>query len=286
MGIRNKKAQVAIISLWVVIILAVMAVGLGHRTSMGLRLSRYQKDKQKALYLAKAALNKAISEIEKDEAAYDSLNDGWAALKVTDEERKININTASKELLAALLEEYNLASVEDKLNNILIWRGDLPDDAKIYADLGYPAKAGRFVNCQELLLVKGFEPEEYQLFGKIITVYSGLPININTASSAALNIFAYGIAKELSLDKNFAYSVADKIIELRNTKGYFQAGEDVSIALTGEEETNIFNALINRVTFQSHNFFIEVSGNVGKIKSKVEAVYNRADKKIVYWHES
>lgn len=37
---------------------------------------------------------------------------------------------------------------------------------------------------------------------------------------------------------------------------------------------------------QSDNFLIEVTGNVSTIKSKITAVYNRKDKKILYWHES
>ena len=50
------------ISLWILAILTILAVGIGHRVSMGLRLARYQKDKLKGLYLAKAGLKVLIVE--------------------------------------------------------------------------------------------------------------------------------------------------------------------------------------------------------------------------------
>ena len=305
------------ISLWILVILTLLAVGIGHRVSMALYLSRYQRDKLKALYLAKAGINRAILEIINDETTdYDSLQDNWSdnervfrkimfndnenefatvsyTLKegeetkfgVTDEERKININTASKELFIALLEKCNIEAIQDKVNNILIWRGDIPDDNKIYENLGYPCKASKFTNIEELRLVKDITFEDYENLRGLITVYGDGLININSASDEALAILTYGIAKDLSIKEEFADSVANKIIELKNSNGYFRAKSDINITLTGDEETNIFNHLMDKVMVQSNNFLIEVTGNVSKIKSKTVAIYSRRDKRILYWHE-
>lgn len=316
----NKKAQVSVISFWILIILAVLAVSLGHRVSFGLKLSRYQKDRLKAAYLAKAGINRAIIELIDDKTPdYDGLNDSWADNEqvfkrivfkknkdefasvsyfikqgkereakygLIDEERKININTASREALVALLEKFNLDGAADKADNILIWRGDIPDEREVYEHLGYPCKAYKFSSPEELVLVKGFTPEDCQRLRKLITIYTEGKLNINTASSEALAIVSRGIAKEHSLEESSADNVAQKIVELRNKKVYFQNKEDIAVELTGAEETNIFNSLMGEVVFTSNNFLIEVCGNVGKIKSKAKAVYNRKDKKILYWHES
>jgi len=59
----RKNGQVLIISLWILVILAMLSVSIGHRVSMALRLSRYQKERLMAGYLAKAGINIAIGEI-------------------------------------------------------------------------------------------------------------------------------------------------------------------------------------------------------------------------------
>ena len=153
----TKKAQVLVVSLWILATLTILAVGIGHRVSMALRLSRYQRDKFKALYLARAGLNRAIAELEKDTTNdYDTLNESWVnneeAFKrivlndnqsefatvsygtldeysnpktvygVVDEERNININTAPKELLVELLDKKGISNPSDIANNICAWR--------------------------------------------------------------------------------------------------------------------------------------------------------------------
>lgn len=320
----NRKAQVLILSLWILAILSVLAVGIGHRVSMSLRLTRYNRDKIKALYLANAGLKLAIAELEKDTNDYDALLESWADNEevfkrivlddeqaefatvsyvttdennspktiygVADEERKLNINTASKDLLLSLFEECAIEDFPGKVNNLLIWLGAMPDEDKIYENLGYLCKAAKLSNIEELKLVKDITEQDYKKLKDLITVYGDKEgkININTVSIKALNIFTYGIGRALSppVDKNFAYSVASKITALRNTKGFFTNSNDINIELTGEEEMNIFEQLKNKIIFKSENFLIEVTGNAGTIKSKIYSVYSGQDaKNILYWHE-
>lgn len=158
----NRKSQTLIISIWVLLILTVLTVSIGHQVSMALRLSRYQKDRLKAIYLSKAGINRAIVMLENDKnnTSYDTPNEEWAnneeAFKkimlnnnqdefatvgyniidvnnqsraifgVVDEERKININTANHALLKALLESYGVAITDSESlsYNIRAWRGD------------------------------------------------------------------------------------------------------------------------------------------------------------------
>jgi len=316
----DRKAQALVVTLWVVLSLTVLAVSIGHRVSIGLRLSSYQRDKLKAFYLAKAAVNRVIAEINNDSSPeYDSLGDKWADNEeifkkisftngneyasvgynivdaydeikiiygVVDEERKININTASPELLDVLFEESEIDwAARDLINNILIWRGDLPDAGKIYENLGYVCKSGRFKNIEELILVKGMTWEDIEKLRKNITVYTEGSININTVSPELLKIVARASAKRLSVGYSFAESVADKIFTLRNEKKYFENKEAIAISTTGDEELNIFNDLLANVVLKSDNFFIAANGNSGKIKREIISVYNRKDKRMEYWHE-
>ena len=313
-----KKAQALIISLWVLVILTVLTVSVGHRVSMALHLSSYQKDKLKALYLAKAGVNCVIAELERDLNSYDGLTENWVdneeifgkimftdnqnefavvsyVLKedgrdeikfgVVDEEKKININTANKELLISLLEGYEVNGAADLANNILIWRGTL-DNGNSYEGLGYVAKGSSFSNIEELTLVKGITLDDYLKIKKIITVCGNGRINLNTVSLQVLKVFCRALANELSLSQEAADKLAQKIISLRDEKGYFQAISEVDIVFSDSNETNVFNSLKDNSVFKSQNFLIEVSGNVGRIRTRVSVIYNRDDKKVLFWHEN
>ncbi len=311
---KNSKAQAIIIISWVLVILTILVVVIGHRVSLALSLSGYHRDRLKAVYLAKAGINRAIAEIISDAAQdYDALTDSWAdnekvfakiafdgsqsefatvgytqeefIFGTVDEERKININIAAKELLTAFFEYYQIENAAGKVSNLLIWRGDIPDTDAIYEGLGYPSKAAGFTNITEIKLVKDITSEDFEKVNRLITVYGDGLININTVSPEILDIFCRGIARGLSIDESFAGGLSDKIIELRNAGGYFINKGSINIALTGQEEINIFNALMNKIIFKSENFLIESTGNTGKIKVKVVSVYNRKNKNTLYWHE-
>jgi type II secretory pathway component PulK len=64
--ITKMRGSVLMITLWILAILVIFSLGLAHRATINLRLSRYQRDRQKALYLAKAGINKAISLLRQD----------------------------------------------------------------------------------------------------------------------------------------------------------------------------------------------------------------------------
>lgn len=315
----QKKAQVLIIFIWILVVLVILVVSIGQRAAMTFRFIQYQKDRQSALYLAKAGINRAIVELENDLTDpntndYDALNENWSTgidfqtqqpifgnielvpasgetfgVTITDEERKININKASKEILSVLLEDFDISPAEEIASNILVWcgdiAGDIAGDNKIYENLGYPVKAKDFTNTQELMLVKDIASQDYQELKEFITVYTDGLININTVSDPVLRIITYGVAKELGIAKGFAQNVVDKIIALKIDKGYFKEKNEINISTTGDEELNIFNKLMNNITFKSNKFSIEAIGRTGKIETKVTAIYNRNEGKILSWNE-
>ncbi len=312
----QKKAQVLIIFIWILVVLVILVVSISHRAAMTFRFIQYQKDRQIALYLAKAGINRAIAELERDKNTYDNLNETWStgidsqtqqpifgnielvpasggtfSVTITDEESKININQASKEILTALLEDFDINTPEEIAKNIRIWRGDVADDNEIYENLGYPAKGKSFTNTQELMLVKDITPQDYQELKEFITVYpTDDKININTVADNALNIFLRGITKELDntgQSLGLAESIAGKVIDFRKSgNGYFQDINDIKNLLTSEESV-LFNNFSNRFVLKSSNFSIEAVGRTGRIEGRITAIYNRNDndKRILYWYE-
>lgn len=337
----KKRGQALIVSLWILLMLTVITISIAHRTSIALRLNCYQRDRRKAVYLAKAGINRAIKIIESDTNTYDALGELWAnneeAFKkivldekgsefaavsyqdskedsepetiygVIDEERRLNINTASEELLLTLLKESGIdqAEVENKVNNLLIWRGDKADDTKIYESLGYPPKGNKFSNLEELKLVKDITYDDYQRLRDSITVYGEGRVNINTASSNVLTALCrwavdtlnkkgmsginYAHADSLVLKIGDFRDGDDNLIGTQDDVAFTDANQIVTElksakGLSAEEET-IINEIIVNFAVKSNNFLIAATGNVGKIKSKVSTVYKRGGG-ILYWHET
>jgi len=138
----NRNGTILMASLWILAILSILAVGIGFRVSLELRLSRDNMDRLKALYLAKAGVVKAQERLFKDTSNYDSIyecgitlsseeksdpgefnavfsvslgdgsfsvgysENGKSYIGMSDEERKININKidiANKKILENIL---------------------------------------------------------------------------------------------------------------------------------------------------------------------------------------
>jgi general secretion pathway protein K len=140
----KEKGTILVTSLWIMAILSILAIGIGFRVSIEARLARYNIDRIKALYLAKAGLVKAqavlakhsgadsiyacgvnldINKNETPESVFSNITLGEGSFSVgytdngvkragmSDEERKININkvgmvnTGSTPLPKGVLEE-------------------------------------------------------------------------------------------------------------------------------------------------------------------------------------
>lgn len=301
----NKRAQVFIIVLWILVIFSVLAISVGHRVSMALRLSRYQRDSLKAFNLAKAGLNRAITEVDKA-AAIDSLKSPWSTgiefnsgsneifnIIITDEDRKIDINKVDAKQLENIFVLYGLYSQQAKILKDIVaqWRG--------HAAL---AVGEELLTILEYFYQSEFKAQDYkesalEFFMKIkdlFTVYSdsaktGICININTVSSEVLPILLEAITA-VDTQKKIAAKLASDIIALRDTKGYFNDSTDLevsfNIASADSDTRNLFSTLQRYIGFQSKNFKIKAEGRVNNITKNITVIYNRADKKFLYWHEN
>lgn len=68
---EKKSGSILIVCLWILAILTILAVELGHEASIDLKLARNQRDRIKAFYLSKAGVSKAIA-LLKDDIKADS----------------------------------------------------------------------------------------------------------------------------------------------------------------------------------------------------------------------
>lgn len=305
------------ISLWILVILVIFAVSLGYRASINLKLARYQRDRLKAYYTAKAGINKAITTLREDAnnsetKDYDSLDETWSTGKnkdknifenieitegsdeeftvhVTDEERNININSLNTQLLQQLFIFKGLeVDASGLTETITEWINAEKETDEVKAIF----KNEPLKRAEELLLIlkyfyqkKEKAKEVYNAIKDLITVYGDAKININTTSLNTLIILANSIA-ENDAQKNCVAKITSAIIELRNIKGHFTKKEDVNIILTPDDEMNLFNNLTDKVVFKSDIFKIEATALVINLTKNITAIYDRRTNKIVYWHEN
>ena len=316
----HNKGSILIVGLWILVILTILAVITGGRLSSELRFVRSQRDRLKALYLARAGINQAIIELEKDDTKnIDYLTEPWADNQeifkdhplgegkfsvcynftvndkretfygVMDEERRINLNTVDKYILS-----YLPGLTEELIDNIRAWRGDtdVPESARDYSELGYSCKEKPFVNIEELLLVKGITPELYSQIKELVTVWAKA-VNINTASKEVINIIVSASLRELrdkgvDIPEAELNSLVEKIMDFREKDGIF---EDVNLENKLENlsstQKNIVNNLKADICVDSNYFRIISVGQLtdSRLKYKVNSVLDFENRKFLYWNE-
>lgn len=342
------RGSVLIIVLWVIIILTILAVSVSVVASSQVFFVRRYRNQMTAYFIARAGLVLCIAELNRDKEAnnYDALKEEWSNkaelfhdrpvgngfLSVSyeyfsnivsaegktavtntfygmiDEERKININTASATVLQALFQDrasLTPSQAKEIADSIVDWRDT--DDTKresgaengYYQSLSspYPCKNNKFDILEELILVKGMRPEIFQGIRDFITIYGDGRVNINTASYPVLH--SLGPSEIL----------AEKIIQCRAGSDEIEGTEDDEVftqpstiistlnkkqTLT-QEETNQINNLIttNAIGVKSTYFQIISRGcladiNTGekdlKNSKKIICIINR-NGKIMSWQE-
>ena len=349
---RNNQGLILIISLWILALLSLLSLGLAHRVAVHIKLTKYQKDKTKLLYIAKAAVQKARIVLEKDVSDVDMLNELWSSGKdfeygidesifkdqqlqdgnftvsyvfddsdqdnpviffgMSDENRRININTGESEKLKHLLNNFpgvSESESESLVEAILYWRGKHPDpegyDDSYYREQGYSPRAGNLKTIQELNLVEGFRenPELIQKCKRYLTVFSeDDKININTVSHEVLQ----AVFMSLEANDGFATRLSDYIIDIRDGPDNVQGTEDDVVIMSGgikslmlglpggltldEEDWINKPETVFPFTDTSNFFTIEVAAqlNQSPIAKMVNSVIKRNDNfstEIIYWHE-
>lgn len=326
---KTKKGSVLIAVLWSLFFLAMLAVAINSYVRPQLEFSSRFSNGAKMYYIARAGVQRAIFEAENDATAdYDSLYDSWSAndaafgnasfgggtfsvvkpvpagesvptYGLTDEESRININKAPRDVLKNLFEKEALAETgeaEAIADSILDWIDEddsLHKEGKeddYYRSLGdpYPCKNGPFDAVEELLLVAGVTRERFDKIKDIITIYGAGTVNINTAGSrvlqalglsrdAAESIISFrsgqNTKKEGEVPDN-VFTDASTIAEILNKAGVSDQGADITRAAV-------------MLGVKSDNFRGVVKGSLAREgrSESITFVYDRSEGIIKYWRE-
>jgi len=273
----HSRASILIICIWVLVLFSILSLALYKIISPQLKLVRAQEEAIICPYLAKAAYTYAAKELKKDKTTYDSLEElrkerkkdlgrGSFVYTIIDEESKININTASGEIILRLpgLDDPEL------VQNIL------------------QSELRPFHYKEEILLVKGMTQETYDKFKDLITVFSNGKVNINTAplevlqalgmSSAlikAINTFRIGKDEiELTSDDRFFSDTGEIIDSLRKVEMLYEADEAMLLQLITQ----------GSISASSENLCLQVeTAIVSKPAMKYNIVMDK--EKIKQWQE-
>jgi DNA uptake protein ComE-like DNA-binding protein len=173
----RKAGSILFVSLWTLVILLIFAVGIGGRVAQEITFAKVLKERLISLYLAKACVNQATLELEKDKTPeYDTLYELRNEREVKLEEGSFNFNIIDEESLI------NVNAVPQAMLQRL--PGLNPDLAKSIFESGLKP----FLLKEELLLVDGVSNEIFDGLKDLITVYGDGKVNINTASKDVLRV--------------------------------------------------------------------------------------------------
>ncbi len=314
---RTRSGSLLIITLWLVTILSVLVVAIGRYLSLGVTMTRYRLAREQANTLARSGVYLAMQRlasdgIEADGKSYDWEGDEWASfsaggsadsdsdvwviafpspgsgssrfrgrveIRMTDEERKLDLNAAAKDQLLALVGD-------DTLAQAIIDARDAPDTAedRPTGQPPYFAKNGPFAAPEELTDLPGMTPQIYDALRASTSPYfgAGATLNVNTVSVDVLRVLGLTettvqmIAKfregpdgpqKHAEDGVFTEAGLAIVQTLNNTQG---------VDLTGTPDGNLLIGSTFGVASQT--FLVHVEGIIDHppVRARVEAVVRRA----------
>lgn len=242
--------SILVICIWVLVFFSVLSAGLYGMVSTQIRLTRSLADRGMSLCAARAACVYARLKLQKDQTLHDTLYElsseeegelGRAKFIYTlsDEESRININTASEDVISGL-------------------SGLNPELALNIVD----SSLRPFSLKEELLLVEGISEEIFNECSDFITVHSNGKVNINTASGPALS--ALGLTADLiTIIEDFRKGADNK--QGTEDDGVFESTGEVTtkLELTAEQQA-LLSSLISRGLFsiESENFLLAINTQV------------------------
>ena len=286
----NKRGAILIITLWILTFLSTITLSLAYRMKIELKLIKSEINKAQMFPIVQAGIKQAILVLKNDSNAFDGLNEQWSnhtvqnyyynpfkQIKVgtgkftvsypysrnvfsgtsytfygvEDEERRININNATQDMLESIP-----GITQEMAGSIRAWRGDSTLDPNTlfkedtyYQGLSKPYKRkGQSFECiEELGLVRGLTMDK--VFGKdlnedgsvdtneggilrYITVFGDGLVNINTAGVTVLR--AIGFTEDLTYSIIRYRGGDDEIIGTIDDRNFTNVGNIIS-SLSGLE---------------------------------------------------
>jgi general secretion pathway protein K len=325
--LKNQQGVAIVIVLWVIMVLSLLISGFAFTMHVETQIASYARKELKAEMLARSGIEVAKMQLllhqqSAADAAYDALNQDWATneelyvnhelgegafnVKITDEESKMPINTASEVQLERLMTLLNVDPSDGDIivDSILDWKepGDLHrlNGAKsdYYMSLSppYRAKGAPLDRVDELLLIRGVTPELFHgtpatdkdpaqpgLDDVLTTMSSGM-VNVNTASPLVLQAM-------LGLNDVQVQAV---LARRDGADGIPGTDDDLPFQDTGDFWRTVGNldpttlqAVEGLVAVNSSFFTIKSTGEVGGVKHTILVTVRRDNGtiEIVTWQE-
>jgi general secretion pathway protein K len=286
----SQEGVALLLILWVLILISAVVLGASEDWTTEARLARNFQDSRVCRQYAEAGVNYALGKLVAAKMAERAamsgregpspdvwqgdhrphvleLSQGQVEVRVSDESGKINLNTATPEILARLLAALGLPEVEGAaLTDAMIdWR--TPDsvptrplgvksDYYLRLDPPYPSKNGLYDLVEEVLWVKGFDSRPiFRRLPEWLTVYETTQmVNLNTAAPEVL------LALGLPPDRVQALVQARQGVPFRNVEEVRRVVGDLPPL---------------RISFQSSPFFTILSTgmiNNSKARHTIKAV--------------
>jgi len=276
LSLHHRNGSILIVSIWILVFFSILSVGLYKIVSSQISVVKTIEGRTISQYLAKAAFTYAALERKKDKLTYDSfyqlrakrekeLGRGKFIYTLIDEESKININSASLEIIAAL-------------------PGITAESAKAITE----SALRPFHAKEEILLVEGINEVAFNNCKDFITVYSGGPVNINTAPVETLR--ALGLSDDVIGTIN-DFRIGRDNQELTEDDGVFENTSEIAdkllaFAAISEEGLTTISQLIagGLIIVKSGNLTLEVATEiVGRPTMKYSIVMDT--ERIKEWRE-
>ncbi len=267
-GVSN-RASIMIICIWLLISLAFLAVSVGRLAFSQIRFSRFYLERKFSYCLTKAAVREVCVERDNDATCdYDTLYelrspravdfmDFRGEYYLIDEESKININTADKQILEGLFRLFDAESLADDI-------------------IEYREEEHLFVTVDECCQA-GVDEELLGQIESFITVNSNGGININTACEEVL--LALGCQQD-SCRKILQFRRGYDETEATLDDGVFDSQATISSIF---DELGIdFNSGLLQV--KSFNYTVKTLTYTGERECEAfDVIYCFTDKRIESW---
>lgn len=310
----NERGVALVMVLWVLTLMTLIVTEFAYSMRVEALSVRNFKDEAKARQLARAGINFALAELMRDYTIIFLNKDGNTSFakrqggaltilpsrrtlefaggnidySITDESGKINLNTASREMIASILKNSGVTGADRDViaDSILDWRDEgheyhlngAEDDYYLSLPEPYGAKDGPFNTVDELMLVKGVTPTifygrdnlpaEYEVdSADSLEGYSGINRHFTVKGDAKINVNTAG---ETVLEAFLGKGRAQEILARRKAEGYY--------------EQPVYDGVVT-----SNIFTIEAKGKVGNIESKILAIAERdpatKEVRVTFWRE-
>lgn len=234
---QRNNGSILIIAFWALSFLSFFAVTLGVAARQKMILAERIDQRGGLRWIAEAGARRAIALLKKSDADLGAdffkeiaaqadrlrrvkVGNGVFTIHIVDEERKININTASPEVLKKffmIIPGCAESDAEILASSVIDWRDEdsvslaqgAEDDFYTHLTFPYECKDAPFEFLDELLLVRGINATIYDKVKNYLTVWGSGMVNINTASVPVLMV--------LGVDEPLAAKISA-----------FRAGEDLT----------------------------------------------------------